>query len=414
MALRLRGRSLVGPFVTYDALELGDGRDGERVCIVAEVAPPGAAPRFPGQTGALARHWVLRGPDAPSQARALLTAHRVESAWLAATPAPPPSDDIPPETPIFEQAWREAFPAGLGLTAAATLPGGGGENVTIVDIEYAWDPTHEDLLQSAGDLGGVPDPQWAFHGTGVVGILAAGDNGFGVTGAAPLATVLVQAPFFDVDGGYDYDVARAIVEAAAVLSAGDVILIEQQFYGLDGEFVPASFDAGVREAIRAATAAGIVVVEPAGNDDVNLDDPAYEGAFTDDTGVLRVGGGASSFAEVPRARVGSNYGALVWVQGWAGDIVTTAGPPYTDLFYPEQDPRQAYTAEFSGTSGASAMIAGLVGVIESVAIATRGAPLTPPEVRAVLVQSGVAAPDGEVSVGALPDLRRVLRTWLVP
>ena len=413
----------------YDLLAAGPGRDAERVCIVADVAPAGASPRFPGQPGALAHHWILRGPDAPARARSLLAAHRAQSAWLAPMPAPPPSDDIPPETPVFGQAWREVFPAGVGITAAADVPGGGGENVTIVDIEYAWDPTHEDLLRSASDLGGVPDPTWAFHGTGVVGILAAGDNGFGVIGAAPLATVLVQAPFFEADAGFDYDVARAIVEASAVLSAGDVILVEQQFYGLDGEFVPASFDAGVREAIRAASAAGIVVVEPAGNDDVNLDDPAYEGAFTDDTGVLRVGGGASSFAAIPRARVASNYGSLVWVQGWAGDIVTTAGPPYTDLFYPRDDPRhigpppfviartakhQAYTASFAGTSGAAAMIAGLVGVIESVAIATRGAPLTPLEVRSVLAEAGVAAPDGEVSVGALPDLRRVLRSWLVP
>lgn len=400
--------------MTFDALSAGPGRDAERVCIVAEAAPPGATRRFPGQTGALSHHWVLRGPDAPTRARALLAAHRVESAWLAPTPAPPPNDDIPPETPMFDQAWREPSPAGLGITAGATLPGGRGEYVTLVDIEYAWDPTHEDLLQSASDLGGVPDPTWAFHGTGVVGILAAGDNGFGVIGAAPLATVLVQAPFFEVDGGFDYDVARAIVEAAAVLTAGDVILIEQQFYGLDGEFVPVSFDAGVREAIRAASASGIIVVEPAGNDDVNLDDPIYEGAFTDDTGVIRVGGGASSFASAPRARVASNHGSLVLVQGWAGDIVTTGGPPYTDLFFPREDPRQAYTASFSGTSGAAAMVAGLIGVVESVAIATRGAPLTPQELRAVLVEAGMAAPEGEVSVGSLPDVRRVLRTWLVP
>lgn len=400
--------------MTYDALAMGPGRDAERVCIVAEVPPEGATPRFPGQKGALSHHWVLRGADAPARARALLAAHRVEAAWLAFAPAPPPTDDIPPETPIFEQAWREPFPAGLGLDVGAGFPGGLGENVSIVNIEFSWDPTHEDLLQSASDLGGVPDPQWTFHGTGVVGILAAGDNGFGVIGAAPLATVLVQAPYFEVDGAFDYDVARAIAEASAVLSAGDVLLIEQQFYGLDLEYVPVSFDAGVREAIRAATSAGIVVVEPAGNDDVNLDDPAYEGAFTDDTGVLRVGGGASSLAAQPRVRLASNYGSLTLVQGWAGDIVTTAGPPYTDLYYPESDPRQAYTATFGGTSGASAMIAGVVAVIESVAIATRGAPLSPLEVRAVLAEAGMAVPAGEESVGSLPDLRRVLRTWLVP
>ena len=32
----------------------------------------------------------------------------------------------------------------------------------------------------------------------------------------------------------------------------------------------------------------------------------------------------------------------------------------------------------------------------------------------ILVESGMAAPEGSDPVGAQPDLRRVLRTWLVP
>lgn len=407
-------RPLVGPPVTFDALAPGPGRDADRVCIVADMAPDGARPRFPGHRGELARHWVLRGPEAATRTRALLAAGGADRAWRCLAAAPPPSDDIPPETPTFDQAWREPFPWGLGITEALGFPGGSGENVTLVDIEFAWDPTHEDLLGSASDLGGVQDPQWAFHGTGVVGVLAAGDNGFGVTGVAPGTTVLMQAPYFEIEGSFDYDVARAIADASAVLSAGDVILIEQQAYGPSGEFVPVSIDAGVREAIRVATSAGIVVVEPAANDDVNLDDPDYEGAFADDTGVIRVGGGASSFSPIPRDRAGSDFGSLVLVQGWSEDIVTTGGVPYTDLYFPDEDPRQAYTATFGGTSGASAMVAGVVAVVQSVSIAARGEPLSPADVRVILVESGMSAPEGSDPVGTLPDLRRVLRTWMVP
>lgn len=393
----------------------GPGREADRVCVIADTAPPGAAPRFPGSTGALAHHWVLHGADAPARAAALLAEHRVSRAWRALRPAPPPSDDLDPVTPAFDQPWRSPSPDGLGFTAAPEFPGGSGEYVTIVDVEFAWDDTHEDLARSATTLGGEPDAQWAFHGNGVIGILAGGDNGFGVTGGSPGATVLVQHPYFlNEAGGFDYDVARAIVDALAVLAPGDVILLEQQAYGPDDEFVPISYDPAVRDAIRAATAAGVIVVEPAANDAIDLDDPVYEGAFTEDTGVIRVGAGAPPTDPDPRARDGSDWGSLVAVQGWGSGIVTAGGSPYTDLFYPDDDPRQAYTAEFGGTSGASAMVASVCAVVESAALYTRGAPLTPAELRAALVSAGTPPPDGSEPVGALPDLRRMLRTWMVP
>ncbi len=406
MALRFFGRTVVGVAVTADAAPMH---------LVADAPPPGAVSRFEGATGALARHWVLRGEDAPLQARSLLDRGTIERAWVAIRPAPPPEGDIPPETPSFDQAWLAPFPDGFGFSGASGWPGGRGENVTIVDIEFSWDPTHEELWHLASEpLGGVPDATWAFHGTGVLGILAAGDNGFGVTGAAPLADVRVQHPYFDVDGAFEYDVARALVEATAALSAGDVILIEQQVYGPDDEYLPASYDLAVRDAIRVATAAGIVVIEAAGNDDVDLDDPVWEGVFVEDTGVIRVGGGGSSFDAVPRYRAGSNHGVAVHVQAWSSDIVTCAGPPYTDLFYPEEDPRQAYTSSFAGTSGASALVAGVAGVLQSTSFAVRGEPLTPYELRAALVSAGWAQAEGSPEIGPMPDVRRMLRSWLVP
>jgi serine protease len=418
VALRLRRGSVVGgAMMPASALELRPGHEPERVHLVAENAPAGATPRFPNATGALAHHWQLRGPGAREQARSLLASGAIEAAWCAALPAPPPdADDLPPQTPEFEQAWRAPSPEGFGFEEVRRYPGGFGEHVTIVDVEYGWDPTHEDLLQqSPTALGGVAEPIWAYHGTAVLGILGAGDNGFGVTGAAPLATVLVQHPYFVAEGGtYDYDVARAIVEALAVLTPGDVILLEQQSYGLEDEFVPVSIDPAVREAIRSASAAGVVVVEAAGNDDVDLDGEEYGGAFTEDTGVLRVGGAGSSLGSGDRARKGSNFGSSVALQAWAEDIVTTAGPPMTDLYFPDEDPRQAYTSAFGGTSGASAIVAGLVASVQSVALATRGAALTPGEVRALLIGSGLPPAAGSEAVGTQPDLRRLLRAFFVP
>jgi hypothetical protein len=403
--------------IPWVALDPAPGHDPERVALVADARPEGAIARFPGRAGALGRHWELRGPDAVRRARALVARGLVDSAWCVALPAPPPdADDLPPVTPEFEQVWRRAAPEGFGLDEARGWPGGDGSFVTVVDVEYAWDPTHEDLRQlDPVALGGVAEEVWAYHGTGVLGILGARDNGFGVVGAAPGASVLVQHPWFEASPGqYDYDVGRAILEALDVLSPGDVILLEQQSYGLADELVPISFDAGVRDAIRAATAAGVVVVEAAGNDDVDLDDPAYGGAFTEDTGVLRVGGGGSSLGLNPGAREGSDFGSGVVLQAWAEDIVSTSGPPMTDLFFPDDDPRQAYTSHFGGTSGASAIVAGMVATLQSVAVATRGAPLTPAEVRAAFVAAALPPAEGSEPIGAQPDLRRVLRTWFVP
>ncbi len=391
------------------ALVAGVDRESDRLHVVADAPPPGARPRFPGSTGLLSRHWVLDGDG--DLGRRLLAEGQVDSAVLALRPAPPPAD-IPPLTPLFEQLWWWNFPDGLGFDEAMDYPGGDGANVTLVDIEYDWLETHEDL--AVGDaLAGEPEEVYAFHGSGVLGITSGQDNDYGVTGGAAGATALVVHPDFEVDGVLEYDLARAIYEATTVLSAGDVILVEQQVYGPSEEFLPATWDEGARAAIAAATAAGIVVVVPAANGAVDLDDPAYAGAFAIDTGAILVGGGFPPSYGEPRAWAGSDYGEGVHVQGWNTDIVSAGGSPYTDLYFPGGDERQAYTAVFGGTSGASAQVAALSAVLQSVAIATRGAPLSPVELRAALVRSGTPQ-SGAVPIGPQPDLRRLLRSFAVP
>jgi hypothetical protein len=56
----------------------------------------------------------------------------------------------------------------------------------------------------------------------------------------------------------------------------------------------------------------------------------------------------------------------------------------------------------------------MVATLQSVAVATRGAPLTPAEVRAAFVAAALPPAEGSEPIGAQPDLRRVLRTWFVP
>lgn len=366
----------------------------------------------------LPRFWRIEHPDAEIIGTLLLEDDRVANAWLAYAPVPPPSD-IPPVTEDFAplQDWLRAFP-GIGLDEAARWPGGRGENVTVVDIEYGWDPTHEDLARAPLDAAwGADAGSYRFHGNSVLGMLIGGDNGYGVDGAAPDAMPLVVSPF---DGDGTYDVAAAVAGAAALLRPGDVILIEQQAYA-NGVFCPVSVDPAVHAAIAAAVAAGIVVVEPGGNGGANLDAPAWDGWFdrANDPGSILVGGGASPASGwEPRSWYpdGSSYGARLDLQGWYDNIVTASagdGGGYVDLYFPDEDGRQAYTASFGGTSGASPMVAAAVIVAQSVAIELTGEPWDPAELRAALVATGTPQA-GEERIGPQPDLRRLLRTYFLP
>jgi len=132
-----------------------------------------------------------------------------------------------------------------------------------------------------------------------------------------------------------------------------------------------------------------------------------------------VGGGASPYSGfAPRSYhpLGSCYGERVDVQGWFDSIISlSAGdgaPSYTDLFFPQRDGRQAYTARFGGTSGAAPLVAAIAAVMNSVAIETRGEPWNPIELRAVLRSTGhpQAGPSSN-PIGPQPDLRRLLHIY---
>ncbi|MFN7146371.1 MAG: S8 family serine peptidase, partial [Myxococcota bacterium] len=314
----------------------------------------------------LPRFWRIEHPDAEIIGTLLLEDDRVANAWLAYAPQPPP-DDLPPVTEDFGplQDWLSAFPDGLGFDEAARWPGGRGENVTIVDIEYGWDPTHEDLSATVDAAAwGRDTRQYLYHGNSVLGQLVGDDNGYGIVGAVPDAVPLVVSPFDD-DGAYD--IAAAIAGATELLRPGDVILIEQQAYA-QGGYCPVSVDPAVHEAIERAVAAGIVVVEPGGNGAQDLDHRVWDGWFDreNDSGAILVGGGASPGSGwEPRSWYpnGSSYGERVDVQGWYDGIVTATSGEYgtalADLWYPDGDGRQAYTRSFGGTSGASPMIAAM-------------------------------------------------------
>jgi hypothetical protein len=342
----------------------------------------------------------------------------VELAYPAPRPEPPPVDIAPP-TPDFSgaQGYRGQPPAGIGALDGSIAAGADGAGTALVDIEYDWTLDHEDLELPPTvniDPATLLSPYGTSHGTAVLGVIGALGNGYGVTGIAPAAALLV-APALTAEFGYN--LPRAINLATGALAPGDAILLEQQTTVCafpTARFGPVEWDPATFDAISLATSLGIVVVEAAGNGAANLDDPSCAGRFdrsTRDSGAIVVGAGVSTSRE--RASF-SSYGSRVDLQGW-GNSVTTSG--YGGLFDPGGDVRQQYTGTFSGTSSASAIVTGAALAVQGTLRARGLAPLDPVDLRALLVDTGtpqVASDPPAEHIGPLPSIPHALARILAP
>jgi subtilisin family serine protease len=359
---------------------------------------------------------VSPGDDSASLADDLNALPIVEIAYPEPLPAPAPgvvaAVSALASTPDFtpQQGYLNPAPGGIDAYYAWSIPGGQGNGVNIVDIEYSWNTNHEDLGIARSAVIGPPpsDPfRDTNHGTAVLGEVVAGPNGFGVTGIAHRAGLALAGAYTDDHG---WNVANAVAVAMTYSQPGDVILIEQQTYGPSpgggtSAFVPVEWNQAEFDAIQIAVAGGWVVVEAVGNGAQNLDDPLYLDKFNRtrrDSGAILVGagippGGAGS-ARSPW--ISSNYGRRLDVQGW-GQSVASAG--YGDL-QNNFDPNKRYTARFSGTSSASAMVAGATAALQGAARARYGVPLDPIYLRQLLVSTGTPQAGSE-HIGPQPDLR---------
>lgn len=334
---------------------------------------------------------------------------RVEHVYRDFLPQAPPMD-IPPETPDFrsDQLDHQAAPMGFGFSQTAGWSTGQG--IRIVNIEYSFDPLHEDLQNApVTHAWGWDQDRWHFHGNAVLGQLIATDNEYGVTGAVPGAEALVISPYPEQEY---YNVAAAIVASLDFLVAGDVILIEQQTSAFDSycpmEYVPSVFDA-----VQWLVAEDIFVVEPSANGAHDLDADYWEGWFDleiQDSGAIMVGG-SYGLGDLHWSG-GSSYGSRMDVQGWFDRIVTTSTYEYADLFYPE-DSRQAYTAYFGGTSGASPQVVSVIAAFNSAVLEQQGEVWTASDLRDLIRQTGRSQPlaDQETWIGSQPNASTLLRMW---
>lgn len=356
--------------------------------------------------------------------------------------------DAPPVTANFtaRQGYLNAAPGGIDALYAATVAGGRGAGIGIIDIEGAWRFAHEDLHQNQGGVvGGTPttDVGWRNHGTAVIGVLGGDRNNFGITGICPDARVRGVSIF----GGTGS--AGAIRQAAQLSKKGDVILIELHrpgprfnFSAPQGQrgFIAIEWWPDDFAAIRFAVMRGVIVMSAAGNGAENLDDPLYNARPAGfpatwrnpfnrnlaDSGSILIGAGAPPAGThgrnhgPDRSRLDfSNFGLSIDAQGW-GREVTTCG--YGDLQGGANEDLW-YTDQFSGTSSASPIVVGAVACVQGALRARQRPLLSPTRARALLRATGSPQTDApgrprSQRIGNRPNLRQLIasalqqREWL--
>ncbi|HEX4708030.1 MAG TPA: S8 family serine peptidase [Candidatus Angelobacter sp.] len=235
-----------------------------------------------------------------------------------------------------------------------------GTGVIIVDIDWGFSTTHQDLRQNIDSAhtynaydGSANVSQGAviYHGTAVTGLAAATMNNVGMCGAAVNATTWpVQAN----TGGTALPGnawANAIEWASTQKTDGQrmVIIVEDQ----TGNFGNIEQVVSVNAAIKRAIARNVIVVVPAGNGnrDVTIADDGV--TPIPPTGSILVGATTYDPSRNPRWQW-SNYG---WPM-----TVSAPGDKLHDLTCaPTND--SAYTNTFGGTSGAAPKVAGTVALM---------------------------------------------------
>lgn len=347
------------------------------------------------------------------------------------------SQDLPPPTPDYSdrEGHLHLATGGIGaLEAHARWPGADGTGIRIA-VLGATNPVldHEDLRLPAAIVVG-PVSRWGStrreHETAVFGLLRAMHNEYGVNGIVPKAELLYFPDPSPEPGGSARNAAAQASErignAAARLKAGDILLIEQgllwanDYTGeavCNGAQVPwdsdwiSGYPRKRADAIRAAIARGITVVQGAGHvpgqaPGFNLDDRACRGAFDRnrfDSGAIVVAASNPDHS----LHHASNYGNRVDLHAW-GDA-TTVG--YRHLWDGDGDVRQRYGI-FGLTSCAAAIVAGAAAAVQGARLRAGLPPFRPKVLRRLLRATGTAQSSQPEHIGPQPNLVAAINTAL--
>ncbi len=345
----------------------------------------------------------------------------------------PLADDAPPVTPNFinGQGYLNPAPEGVDARFSWTLLGGDGAGVRVIDCEWGWRFTHEDLLVNQGGIVSGTGSTDTNHGTSVLGVISGDSNNFGITGISP--SVVISSSSFNNQSS-----SVAIRNAANKLNPGDIILLEIHRPGpnaptpLSGQlgYIAIEWWPDDFAAIRYAVGRGIIVVEAAGNGYENLDDPIYnlpgvgfppgwKNPFNPanfSSGAVIVGAGApppgthGANHGPDRSRLDfSNYGFRVDAQGWGQEVTTTGGGSLQG----GMDEDMWYTDTFNGTSSASPVVVGALANLQGILITRGRRRITSPEAITLLRATGSPQQDAlgrpaSQRIGNRPNLRALV------
>ncbi len=323
------------------------------------------------------------------------------------SPIKPPSD-IAPATTNFEvnQTYLGPNP-GINMQYAWNL-GLSGSGIKVRDIEYGFNSNHEELnsvnvsIAPGMTISSSATTAYTEHGTSVFGIIMADKGSYGVSGLAYGAQEMILFPEWQQSG---YNRVFAVSQAIQNSQPGDVIIYEMQAYDASSNLLPAEYDLTVWNLTKAATDAGIIIVEAAANGTRNLDSPTYASYMNrGNSGAILVGAATSDLNHEKMSY--SNYGSRVDLQGWGQNVFTSG---FTgSYFLVGGDLNQGYT-NFEGTSSATPMVAGCVIVLQAYYHSLTGNYLSPLEMRNLLVTTGI--PQGNPvtgHIGPLPNMQAAL------
>ena len=275
------------------------------------------------------------------------------------------------------QGYLGTAPVGIGVQSAWAR-GADGSRTRFVDLQQGWLFNHEDLPKPIPLLNGVNRRESFAHGAAVLGIMVARDDNRGIVGIAPEAKARTISYFSPGDVFNSrrsrQRIASRVVEAARSLAYGDILQLEVQLEGTVAgvrTLLPVEIDPAVFEAIRLVVRMGIVVVEAAGNGNVNLDgfvdvkgkhvlDSGNTLEFQDSRAIM-VGGCTSA---VPHAKFSdSNFGSRIDCWAWGENIITTGNQNQ-----PTQVNAYCTSPYFHGTSAATPIISGICMLIQDLQI----------------------------------------------
>ncbi len=236
------------------------------------------------------------------------------------------------------------------------------------------DPSDPGDAYAANECGsGIGASNSSWHGTHVAGTIAAvTNNNKGVAGVAYGAKV-VPVRVLGKCGGYDSDIADAIIWASGGTVSGvpaNPYPAEAINLSLGGSGACGST---TQAAINGAVSRGTTLVIAAGNDNTNVSNASPANC----NNVIAVGATTSSGARASY----SNYGSLVDIAAPGSGILSTLNSGTTS-------PGSETYASYSGTSMATPHVAGVVALMQSVA----NPALTPAQVESIIKSSARAFP----------------------